>query len=315
MAVKVPGCVSVVRILVSVGEDSCLEVKGEADARVARGMLALLAEGLRGVDLEQVIKLDADRVIQVAQLHQFLPPGRNDGLSNMLAVIVQQAASLSFPYVTEAAQAPIGGAIGGGGAGPRDDSGDAPQGEQQGGSNQVDGEDISAANAVSQVWAFGGRAEEVAMLLSGGVDSSVAMALLKDQGYKVTAFYLKIWLEDELAHLGECPWEDDWHYASSVAKDLNVPLEAVSLQREYWDQVVKYLIDESARGRTPNPDIMCNSRIKFGMFHDYVGRHFSGLANQPCTRRLPYTAAPIHDIQANGSVQRGHGGMRSAVPE
>ena len=207
---------------------------------------------------------------------------------------------------------------------------------------------------MSGAWAWGGRGEEVAMLLSGGVDSSVAMALLKDQGFKVTAFYLKIWLEHELAHLRECPWEEDWKYASSVAKDLEVPLEAVSLQREYWDQVVQYLIgaclsvslappflppslppslsaplslslslsfdafplqqhphapttahmpshphthahahahahvhaplslslslslsaDESRRGRTPNPDIMCNSRIKVGMFHDFVGQVF-----------------------------------------
>jgi tRNA U34 2-thiouridine synthase MnmA/TrmU len=73
--------------------------------------------------------------------------------------------------------------------------------------------------------------------------------------------------------------QEDWRFASSVASDLGVPLEAVSLQREYWEQVVRYLIEESERGRTPNPDIMCNSRIKFGMFHEYVGRYFSAIAS------------------------------------
>jgi tRNA (5-methylaminomethyl-2-thiouridylate)-methyltransferase len=275
-AAKVPGCVSVVRIRVSLQEDSLgtgLEVRGDADARVARGMLALLAKGLRGAGLEEVMALDARQLIRTAKLDQFLPPGRNDGLSSMLAVIKQEAAALPSDDTASVLQAQAGSPQGSAG---QSDDGKARAGQD---SSMVEAEDVSASNAVSQVWAFGGRAEEVAMLLSGGVDSSVAMALLKDQGYKVTAFYLKIWLEDELAHLGECPWEDDWHYASSVARDLSIPLEAVSLQREYWDQVVKYLIDESARGRTPNPDIMCNSRIKFGMFHDYVGKHFSAIAS------------------------------------
>lgn len=275
MAAKVPGCVSVVRIHVSMREDPSgagLEIKGEADARVARGMLALLAKGLRGAGVEQVMTVDARHLITTAKLDQFLPPGRNDGLSSMLAVIKQQAAGFLSNHTCDKIEAPERqGAL----ARQRGD-GQVRSGPD---ADVIEGKDISASNAVSQVWAFGGRAEEVAMLLSGGVDSSVAMALLREQGYKVTAFYLKIWLEDELAHLGECPWQDDWRYASSVAGDLGVPLEAVSLQREYWDQVVKYLIDESARGRTPNPDIMCNSRIKFGMFHDYVGRHFSAIAS------------------------------------
>ncbi|EKX38890.1 hypothetical protein GUITHDRAFT_76798 [Guillardia theta CCMP2712] len=130
-----------------------------------------------------------------------------------------------------------------------------------------------------QVWAWGGRSEEVAVLLSGGVDSSVALELVRRQGFKPRAFYLRIWLEDELAHLGECPWEEDWSYASSVAEQLKVPLESISLQEEYWEQVVEYLIREAKMGRTPNPDIMCNSRIKFGMFEEYVGKHFSRVAS------------------------------------
>lgn len=116
------------------------------------------------------------------------------------------------------------------------------------------------------------RQDEVAVLLSGGVDSSVALKLLLLQGYKVRAYYLKIWLEDEVAHLNECPWEEDLTYATQVCDQLNVPLEAISLQKEYWNEVVQYTFEEARLGRTPNPDIMCNSRIKFGMFYKYIGR-------------------------------------------
>ena len=116
------------------------------------------------------------------------------------------------------------------------------------------------------------------MLLSGGVDSSVALKLLLDQGYTVRAFYLKIWLEDEIAHLNECPWEEDLTFAQQVCSQLNVPLEAISLQKEYWREVVSYTFQEAKQGRTPNPDVMCNSRIKFGVFFDYIGRYFSKVA-------------------------------------
>jgi len=120
--------------------------------------------------------------------------------------------------------------------------------------------------------------DTVAVLLSGGVDSSVALSLLLQQGYKVKAFYLKIWLEDEIAHLNECPWEEDLQYAQSVCDLLNVTLETVSLQSEYWKEVVQYTLAEARRGRTPNPDVMCNSRIKFGMFYDYVGKYYYKVA-------------------------------------
>ena len=91
-------------------------------------------------------------------------------------------------------------------------------------------------------------------------------------GYKVRAYYLKIWLEDEIAHLNECPWEEDLQYASDVCNLFHVPLEVISLQKEYWKEVVEYTLNESLQGRTPNPDIMCNSRVKFGVFYDYIGR-------------------------------------------
>ncbi|PKL36915.1 tRNA 2-thiouridine(34) synthase MnmA [Candidatus Peregrinibacteria bacterium HGW-Peregrinibacteria-1] len=111
---------------------------------------------------------------------------------------------------------------------------------------------------------------KVAVLVSGGVDSSVALRLLKEQGHTVKAFYLKIWLEDELSYLGSCPWEEDLSYVREICERLDVPLEVVPLQREYFDNVVDYTISEVKAGRTPNPDVMCNSLIKFDLFFQKV---------------------------------------------
>lgn len=119
---------------------------------------------------------------------------------------------------------------------------------------------------------------KVAVLVSGGVDSSVALALLKQSGHDVTAFYLKIWLEDEMSFLGQCPWQQDLEYVQAVCNQLNVPLEIVSLQQEYHARVVKYAIDEVKQGRTPNPDIFCNSMVKFGAFYEQVGHKYDAIA-------------------------------------
>jgi tRNA-specific 2-thiouridylase len=112
--------------------------------------------------------------------------------------------------------------------------------------------------------------KKVAMLVSGGVDSSVALRLLHQEGHDITAYYLKIWLEDELAFLGDCPWEEDLTYIRAICDEINVPLRVISLQREYWSRVIDYAIAELKEGRTPNPDIFCNRRIKFGSFFDHI---------------------------------------------
>ncbi|MEM7236182.1 MAG: tRNA 2-thiouridine(34) synthase MnmA, partial [Planctomycetota bacterium] len=97
----------------------------------------------------------------------------------------------------------------------------------------------------------------------------------RDRGERdVTAFYLKIWLEDELSFLGTCPWEEDLEVARAVCELAGVPLEVISLQREYYDRVVSYTIAELQAGRTPSPDIFCNQRVKFGAFFDAVGSDF-----------------------------------------
>ena len=120
---------------------------------------------------------------------------------------------------------------------------------------------------------------KIAVLLSGGVDSSVALRLLKDEGHDITAFYLKIWLQDEFSFLGECPWEEDLKYARGVCEQANVPLEVIPLQTAYWDNVVSYTIEEIKEGRTPNPDIFCNSLIKFGEFYEKIDDSFEKVAS------------------------------------
>jgi len=120
---------------------------------------------------------------------------------------------------------------------------------------------------------------KIAVLLSGGVDSSVALTLLHLAGHDVTAFYIKIWLEDELSFLGQCPWEEDLKYARAVCSQWNIPLEIVSLQREYYQNVVAYALEELKRGHTPSPDIFCNLHIKFGTFYERIDPSFVKVAS------------------------------------
>ncbi len=124
-------------------------------------------------------------------------------------------------------------------------------------------------------------AVNIGVLLSGGVDSSAALMSVKERypGAEVTAYYLKIWLEDELASLGSCPWQEDLTYARGVCGIAGVPLKVISLQKEYWDRVVSYTVSELKAGRTPSPDIFCNRRVKFGAFLDRVGESLDKVAS------------------------------------
>jgi tRNA (5-methylaminomethyl-2-thiouridylate)-methyltransferase len=121
---------------------------------------------------------------------------------------------------------------------------------------------------------------KIAVLLSGGVDSSLALNLLKQEGgHEITAFYIKIWLEDELSYIGDCPWETDLKYAGEVCEQAGVPLEVISLQSEYRELVTQQALDQLRAGRTPSPDILCNQRVKFGLFLERIDPMFEKVAS------------------------------------
>jgi tRNA-specific 2-thiouridylase len=100
--------------------------------------------------------------------------------------------------------------------------------------------------------------------LSGGVDSSVTAALLKEQGYDVTGVYMKNWSQD-LPGM-PCPWKEDYQDAKRVAVQLGIPFKMYDFQKEYRQNIVDYMVAEYQSGRTPNPDIMCNQEVKFKLF-------------------------------------------------
>jgi tRNA-specific 2-thiouridylase len=115
--------------------------------------------------------------------------------------------------------------------------------------------------------------------LSGGVDSSVAAYLLKEQGYDVIGLFMKNWHDDSVTISNECPWLEDSNDAMLVAEKLGIPFQVVDLSEQYKERIVDYMFREYEMGRTPNPDILCNREIKFDVFlkialelgADYVG--------------------------------------------
>lgn len=109
-------------------------------------------------------------------------------------------------------------------------------------------------------------AKRVVIGLSGGVDSSVAAYLLKEQGYDVIGLFMVNWHDTTGTLEGDCPWHDDRVFAELVAKRLDIPLHVVDLSEEYKRRVVDYMFAEYERGRTPNPDVLCNREIKFDVF-------------------------------------------------
>jgi len=266
---RVPGCIATVHvqsILFPITSDNGNEsyrvyLTGTADALLSQGLLAILSTALSGdensfqqimsgttnvklddennehgfwdgLNIEDVLSMDPDTFTDKLRLRNLLSPGRNDGLASMLRVVQSQIESLL--------------------------------------NHDKDIDSAQYSNDIERSSQSTNDGPTVAMLLSGGVDSSVALNLLTRQNYNVTAFYLKIWLEDELAHLGQCPWEDDYKTCQAVCEHANIPLETISLQKEYKDTVIQYTVTEAKKGRTPNPDIMCNSRVKFGCFYDAI---------------------------------------------
>jgi tRNA-specific 2-thiouridylase len=108
----------------------------------------------------------------------------------------------------------------------------------------------------------------IVMGMSGGVDSSVAALLLKQQGYNVVGVFMKNW--DEPDEDGICTSTIDYEDVQAVCNQIGIPYYTVNFEKEYWDKVFTYFLDEYKKGRTPNPDVMCNKEIKFKAFLDYA---------------------------------------------
>ncbi len=108
--------------------------------------------------------------------------------------------------------------------------------------------------------------KRVVVGLSGGVDSSVAAYLLQKQGYEVIGLFMKNWHDDSVTISNECPWLEDSNDALLVAQKLGIPFQTVDLSEQYKEKIVDYMFNEYEKGRTPNPDILCNREIKFDVF-------------------------------------------------
>lgn len=122
----------------------------------------------------------------------------------------------------------------------------------------------------------GHKNPRIAVLASGGVDSSVVVHLLHKLGLRPTLFYIQIGMEQD--GFEDCSWEDDISLVTMLARKYNLPLEIVSLHDEYWANVIQYTIDTVREGLTPNPDIMCNKLIKFGVFNERYGADYDLIA-------------------------------------
>lgn len=123
----------------------------------------------------------------------------------------------------------------------------------------------------------------VAALISGGVDSAVAVHRLVEQGHDIHLFYIRIGLDNGE---GDCSAEEDIEMCQYIAAHYGLPFDVVSLHQEYWDSVMAYALDTVSRGLTPNPDIMCNRLIKFGYFDERWGREFDKTATGHYARTL-----------------------------
>jgi len=127
---------------------------------------------------------------------------------------------------------------------------------------------------------------KIALLLSGGVDSSVALHMLCQAGEKPDCFYIHIGPDKDDTY--SCTSDEDVEMCKAVTNRYNVNFEIIDLHKEYWDNVVKYTMDKVSHGYTPNPDVMCNTLIKFGVFYDKIGYKYDYIATGHYATRISY---------------------------
>ncbi|MBI2813722.1 MAG: tRNA 2-thiouridine(34) synthase MnmA [Opitutae bacterium] len=142
--------------------------------------------------------------------------------------------------------------------------------------------------------------ERILVAMSGGVDSSVAALLLKQQGHAIVGAYMKNWINEDNV-IGHCPWMQDIEDARAVAEQIGIEFRVVNLMADYRRLVVDYLLDGYRRGLTPNPDVMCNREMKFGVFAKYAqAEGFAAVATGHHARRVEVERADLSALsQAN----------------
>ena len=153
--------------------------------------------------------------------------------------------------------------------------------------------------------------------LSGGVDSSVTAYLLKEQGYDVEAMFMQNWHDITGTLHGECEWEEEKLVAEMVAKKIGIPFHFVDLSDDYRKQVVDYMFSEYAAGRTPNPDVLCNSKIKFASFLKKVeelGGDFVATGHYCKKETVEVDGKPVYRILAGDDPNKDQSYFRSSSP-
>jgi len=143
--------------------------------------------------------------------------------------------------------------------------------------------------------------------LSGGVDSSVAAYLLKEQGYEVIGLFMKNWHDDSVTISDECPWLEDSNDAMLVADKLGIPFQTVDLSVQYKERIVDYMFNEYEKGRTPNPDVLCNREIKFDVFMDIaleLGADFVATGHYCRKATIEKDGKTIHQLLAGVDVNK-----------
>ena len=148
---------------------------------------------------------------------------------------------------------------------------------------------------------------KVCLGLSGGVDSSVAALLLKQQGYDVFALFMQNWHDASTTLHGDCEWEEDRFVAEMVARKVGIPFYFVDLSKEYRQRVVDYMFDEYEKGRTPNPDVLCNREIKFDAFlkcAEKLGADYVATGHYCRKETIEGADGPVHRILAGSDPNK-----------